>query len=193
MTGQLIFKNTRGKTLRGGHPMEEERFIKFSISFANGSTLLLNDPRRLAYVKILDENKLAALKKENGVDPLNNKFTFSMFKELLARRPNEKIKLALMNQSLIAGIGNMYANEICFAAKISPLRQNKKLTESEKKNLYAAIKKILAAATRLQMNDKEFDFKVYQRDGEKCRRCKGTVKRTVIDGRGTFFCPLCQK
>jgi formamidopyrimidine-DNA glycosylase len=98
-----------------------------------------------------------------------------------------------MDQEKIAGIGNLYANEICFSAKIAPMRINKTITVAERKKIHATIKKILTVAIRKQREGKEFDFKVYQRQGAKCANCSSKIKRINLGGRGTFFCPSCQK
>jgi formamidopyrimidine-DNA glycosylase len=193
ISGQIIVKPATGKITRGGHPMKDEKFIKFTIVFNDGTKLMLNDPRRFAYVKILDQQELKRLIEANGVEPLGAQFTLKKFSEILDTKKNDKIKLTLMDQGKIAGIGNIYANEICFSAKISPTRINKTITAVERKKLHATTKKILTVAIRKQREGKEFDFKVYQRQGEKCASCAGKVRRINLGGRGTFFCPLCQK
>lgn len=111
-----------------------------------------------------------------------------------------------MDQKKIAGVGNIYANEALFDAGIDPRRKAKKLSNEEIKKLYASILKVLkegikyggssenayvdALGGRGKMQE---HFKVYGKDGEKCPKCKGVIKRIALGGRGTFFCPKCQE
>ena len=111
-----------------------------------------------------------------------------------------------MDPKSIAGIGNIYADEILFASKIHPLRRNQDLSTEEIKNIFKNIKKILAKAIELrgtsvenyvdakgQKGEFEKKLKVYGREGEKCVKCGGEVKRIKIGGRSAHFCPSCQK
>lgn len=169
-----------------------------------------------------------------GIEPLSKSFTFKKFKEIIGKTANKikgaktalstfvrnnkgkneinaarslrlTIKQVLMNQTIIAGIGNIYSDEILFEARINPLRKVIELKIDELKKIYKAIKKILKNAIKFgEPNISEFgninpnqNFfsrikKVYQREGEKCVRCKTIIKRIKLSGRSSYFCPKCQ-
>ena len=170
--------------------------------------IFFDDSRRFAWVKFLDKPGLERfLNKQNfGPEPLKKSFTLRVFTKLLARRPNAKIKSLLMDQKFIAGIGNIYAQEACFFAGVRPTRLVKNLKEKEIKKLYRAIIKILKEAVRQQGTSSDVyvnlygkqggymeELKVYGREGKGCTRCGKTIKVMKLGGRGTRYCPVCQK
>ena len=211
MTGQLVFRDRRGKGLAGGHPIAfrgelPTKFTRAMFEFTDKSHLFFNDIRRFGWIKFADKKLYESETGKYGLEPLSKDFTFSAFKEKLKRYPNRKIKQLLMDQALIAGIGNIYADEVCFAAKVLPTRPANKLTEKEIKDLFKAIPRILklsiskkgtSADTYVTTSGAEGGMmkflKVYGRAGKKCRRCGGTVHKIRLGGRGTHFCPVCQK
>jgi formamidopyrimidine-DNA glycosylase len=159
-------------------------------------------------VKLVKTEEVSGyLKKENyGPEPLERGFTLKVFSDLLSGRSRKKIKPTLMDQTFVAGIGNLYTDEICFYAKIRPTRTIGSLTDNEIKKLFGGIKKILPEAIKYRGSsaDQYLDakgnpgafvprLKVYGREGEKCSRCDGVVKRIKIGGRSAHFCPKCQK
>ena len=189
LTGQLIFN---------GQP---SRYTRKVFNFDDGSRLIFNDARKFGWVKKLKETKTL----EEKFGPEAPDIKLNTFFELLRRRPNAKIKTLLMDQKFIAGIGNIYSDEILFAAKVHPLRRAKTLSEKEVKKIFQNIKKILKEAIRhhgssvesyLDACGKKGDFvkyhKVYQREGKKCGRCGGIIKRIKIGGRSAHFCEKCQ-
>ncbi len=128
-----------------------------------------------------------------------------VFKDVLSRRPNSKIKSLLMNQKFIAGIGNIYSDEILYAAKVHPLRRIKTLSNKEIEQIFQNIRKILNAAIKHQGSSVEYYIdacgkkgnfvkyhRVYQKEGRKCRRCAAIIERIKIGGRSARFCPGCQ-
>lgn len=144
--------------------------------------------------------------KSLGLEPLEKSFTFEKFKEALAKRKKGKIKQVLMDQTVIAGIGNIYSDETLWEAKVHPFEDVSKLSEDELKRIYQAIKKILKRAIevkgesisdfrRLSGEKGGFDplRKVYRREEEKCSRCGTIIKRIKLAGRSAHFCPNCQK
>ncbi|MDD2697103.1 MAG: DNA-formamidopyrimidine glycosylase [Candidatus Pacebacteria bacterium] len=190
LTGQLIFN---------GQP---SRYTRKVFNFDDGSILVFNDVRKFGWWRKLKNTKV--IEKRFGPEALE--IDFNAFKELLSRRPNAKIKPLLMDQKFIAGIGNIYSDEILFAAKIHPLRQVRTLTKEEMKKIHQNIKKILNEAIKHRGSSVEYyidacgkkgDYKryheVYQKEGEKCSRCGGIIKRIKIGGRSAHFCPKCQK
>ena len=204
LTGQLIYQSQKSK-VKSQNDLGPTRVV---FHFTDKSQLFFNDLRKFGYVKILDSKSLEdTLKKENyGPEPLEPQFTLEKFKQLLATRPREKIKPLLMDQTFIAGIGNLYSDEILFYAKVHPLRKVKELKSEEVKKLYQGIREILKAALkykgssidtyRMTTGEKgtyEFHRMVYRREGEKCKRCGATIKSVKIGGRLAHFCPGCQK
>jgi formamidopyrimidine-DNA glycosylase len=210
MTGQLIYE--RGKVLvAGGHTFPTladplpNKYSHVIISFADGGKLFFNDMRQFGYMELADEARLAAALASYGPEPLAQDFIFDVFNVALGKR-SIAIKAALLNQNIIAGIGNIYADESLFEAGIRPGRRVNSLKMTEKKALHAAIIKTLKKAMQYggttfshyrDADGKHGNFtrllKVYGRGGEICLRCKKTVlKKVKIAGRGTVFCPSCQ-
>ncbi len=103
-----------------------------------------------------------------------------------------KIRQEVMDQGVIAGIGNIYSSEILFEAGINPLKSVSKLSEEELKKIYWFIKKVLKRAVKLRGTSIAETKKIYGKEGEKCPRCKTIIKRTKSGGRSSFFCPKCQ-
>ncbi len=189
LTGQLIFN---------GKPSAHTRRVFY---FNDGTNLIFNDVRKFGWWKrVKDTSKI---EKEFGpeapdVDP-------STFKDMVKKHPKVKIKSLLMNQKVISGIGNIYSDEILFAAKINPLRKASSLDKQEIRQICLNIKKILAKAIKLRGTTSQdyldvygrtggyfSHLKVYGKEGEKCYRCQGLVKRVKIGGRSAHFCPNCQ-
>jgi formamidopyrimidine-DNA glycosylase len=214
MTGHLLFKS-KNPTLRELNFLEKDRFnsyIHFIFHFTDGSQVAFSDLRKFGRIKLIKAKISEILKdpkkyglEKNGPEPLSKKFSVQKLREILKKR-NKAIKLILMDQSLLAGIGNIYASEILFHAKIKPTRKAGKLTKKEIKKLYISIKKILTRAIKNKgssVNDyrdlsgKKGKFqnllKVYGRTGKKCYSCGRIIKRIKQGQRSTFFCPCCQK
>ncbi|MDD5121078.1 MAG: DNA-formamidopyrimidine glycosylase [Patescibacteria group bacterium] len=204
MTGQLLyFKNQQTfenyQNKKGAH---------FVYNFTDGSLIAHLDTRQFGYVKILKTKDLDNLFKKEafGPEPLAKNFTLKVFKNLLTKRPRTKIKPLLMDQAFIAGVGNIYAQEACWAAKIFPTRTAQSLTSQEVRALYLNLIKILCLAVScrgssvdnyLDTEGKQGEYvprlKVYNREGERCYRGDGVVKKMTLAGRGTYYCPNCQK
>lgn len=211
MTGQLIYVNKK-KITAGGHSLGKidfelpNKFTRVVINFSDGSELFFNDLRRFGYLKLTTgEEKDKILKSSFGIEPLTPDFKYQAFASLFVKRKTT-IKALLLNQKLIAGIGNIYADETCFCAGIRPDRRVEKISEVEKKKLFSCISKVLKLSiahrgttfnSYVDCDGKTGNFvsllKVYGRGGEKCYRCKGVIKKVRAAGRGTHFCPKCQK
>ncbi len=168
--------------------------------------LFFNDMRRFGYLRLFKTDDLSEfLDKEYGPEPLDKKFTLKKFEEVLKRRPNMKIKQLLMEQKLIAGVGNIYAQEACFMARVLPMRQAKSLKQIERKKIFNSFRKVMSEAIKyggtssenyLNLYGKQGDFvkrlKVYGRAKQKCRRCGAVLKTVKLGGRGTVYCEKCQ-
>ncbi len=190
MTGQLIYPGD-GKRSR----------VTFKLS--DGKDLDFNDQRLFAELRLLDDWR--SLKFIQGLGPEPFDLTPDKFKEMLASKKT-KIKPLLMDQTFISGVGNLYAAEALFRAGIRPERPASGLSDKEKENLFRQIKDTLNEAIQhkgssvdqyLQLSGKPGDYaryhKVYGRQGKPCLVCKTLIQRVSLGGRGTYFCPKCQK
>ncbi|MFA5047753.1 MAG: bifunctional DNA-formamidopyrimidine glycosylase/DNA-(apurinic or apyrimidinic site) lyase [Patescibacteria group bacterium] len=211
MTGQLVFKDKRGRGVSGGHPIAVKgelpnKFTRVSFAFKGGSQLFFNDIRRFGWIKLVDKKIKDQETAKYGLEPLEDDFTQANFKKALGRYPKRKIKQVLLDQTLIAGVGNIYADEACFAARILPTRPAESLKEKEIKDLWRAIPKILkfsiskkgtSADTYVTTSGEEGammkHLKVYGRNGERCKVCGEAIKKMRLAGRGTHYCLKCQK
>lgn len=212
MTGQLIYRFDH-KVFAGGHNLphftETDLPTKYSRviwSFNDGSKLYFNDMRKFGYLQIVDREKKEKTASAYGIEPLTKNFTVDNLKKVLAER-KAPVKAVLINQQLVSGIGNIYADEICFEAKIKPDRPAGKLTEEEIKILHKSANKIIEKAIKyggttfkdyVNAHGAKGNFveylKVYKREKQKCLRCKkGIISVKRVAGRGTRFCPVCQK
>ncbi|MDP2938149.1 MAG: bifunctional DNA-formamidopyrimidine glycosylase/DNA-(apurinic or apyrimidinic site) lyase [Candidatus Omnitrophota bacterium] len=190
MTGQLIYPGDGRKS-------------RVSFKLSDGKTLDFNDQRLFAELRLLDD--WHNLKFIQGLGPEPFDLTEEEFKKMLSNK-NTKIKPLLMNQTFISGVGNLYAAEVLFRAKIHPERPAASLSDKEKENLFKEIKDTLNEAIEhkgssvdqyLQLSGEAGDYvkyhKVYDREGKPCLVCKSPIKRISLGGRGTYFCPKCQK
>lgn len=205
MTGQTIYKKTTDYRLP---TTVENKHTHVIFNFTDGNRLLFNDLRQFGYLKLVKSAELSDYftREGFGPEPLDKNFTLMDFEALLAKKPTARIKQFLMDPKIIAGIGNIYADEVLFFSRVHPLRPVVSLKKAEIKRLYEGIKKILLAAIKLKgtsSNDYLDAFgqkgkfaaklKVYGKEGEKCVKCKGRIIRIKIGGRSAHFCPVCQK
>lgn len=199
MTGRMLLAGKK-------EPPTKHTHIVFELS--GGRNLFFEDYRKFGFVKLLKENDLEKYLacQGYGPEPFAKNFSYATMKACLLAHKNKRLKDILMDQTCIAGIGNIYAAEICFFAKVRPDRKIADITEAEFKKIYDGTKKILAdaIANRGTSADAYVDaygkqgtfvpkLKVYDREGEKCLRCGGIVKKEKLGGRGTYWCPACQK
>lgn len=212
MTGQLIFVPTKGKKIVGGHPdktiagEQPNKFTRLILEFSDHSKLYFNDLRKFGWVRLVDDKQLKDLTKKIGLEPLSKIFTEQALSDIFKRFPNRTIKQILMDQTLIAGIGNIYADESCFTAKLMPNRIIKTLNKKDIERLHSAIKDILKLA--VQKKGTSFrDYrradgapggfvpylKVYGRPEQPCKICNQPIQKIKHNGRGTHFCKHCQK
>lgn len=193
MTGQLIFSENKEK-------IKSTRVI---FKLDNGY-LIFNDARKFAWIKIVKKEEIENYFLKLGKEPFDKDFTFDYLKEIV-KKSSKPIKILLMDQTKIAGIGNIYANEALFLARINPQRKAKSLNETEIKNLYKTIKNVLRKGIKLGGASVRFYIRpdkskgnfqekvfVYKREGKNCYICGKIIKRIKLGGRSTFFCSRCQ-
>lgn len=213
MSGQLIWREKSGRLRIGGHPIPrgiENLPNKYShvVFITDRGTLFFNDQRQFGFVKLVATAKLESWLEHEGYgpEPLDSLFTIEHFLSILKTHQQKRLKPTLLDQSVIAGIGNIYADETCFLGKVRPSRRIASLTLVERKAVYKGLRYILtlaiekkgttADAYRTATGDKGSMLpflKVYGRDGEKCKRCNCVITKTVLAGRGTHYCPTCQR
>jgi len=196
LTGRLL---VRKKSV----PKDDWQHV--TISLSGNKELRFADLRKFGWIRLLnDNNALEKLLSEFGPEPLNG-LTLRKFKEILASS-GRAVKLVLMDQKKIGGVGNIYANDALFLARIDPRRPAKEIAEKETKKLLRALEKVLKAGIKYRGASDQYyldalgrkgsyqdHFLTYGREGKKCFDCKGKIKKIKIGGRGTFYCPRCQK
>lgn len=205
LTGRLLVREK-------GDSKDDWQRVVFSLS--DGKELRFADLRKFGWIKLVRNKKeLDILLADFGPEPFGSalsrsseKLTLRKFKEILTST-SRPIKVLLMDQKKIAGVGNIYASEALFLAKVHPRRLAKHLSQSEQIALYKAIKKVLKLGIKYRGASDQYyldalgrkgkyqeHFLVYGQEGKPCpRKCKGVVKKIKLGGRGTYFCPHCQK
>jgi formamidopyrimidine-DNA glycosylase len=170
---------------------EPPRFARAAISFTDGSRVVLDDPRALSTIDVHPAG--ADLSFGLGPEPSDEMLTAEYLQSALAKRRGP-IKPALLDQTLIAGLGNIYAAESLWHAKISPRAPASSLTKKQLTLLLSSIRKVIDRATGARYTDESVSrLAVYDRVGKPCRRCRTPIERIVQAGRSTYFCPKCQR
>jgi formamidopyrimidine-DNA glycosylase len=179
----------------------------FACKFNDNSWLIFNDTRRFGFVDLIESKNITKHKMlaKLGCEPLGDDFNFTNLQPKLAHK-NMNIKTAMMDNEIVVGVGNIYISESLFDAKILPTRQASSLKAAEIKKLITSIKKIIAQAIKMggssisdYVNAKgdlgyfQNSHKVYGRQGQNCLLCKNLIKKIVLNGRSSFYCPQCQK
>ncbi len=213
MSGQLIWRSRTGRLRVGGHPIPHgiehlpNNYSHVIFTTTHG-TLFFNDQRQFGFVKLVRTNQLEQWLENQGYgpEPLSDDFTLGVFEGILKRHRVKRIKPTLMDQTVIAGIGNIYADESLFYARVRPTRRIKTLTPTEQRDLWRGIRHVMNLAIKHKgttadayrtangQKGKMMPFlRVYGRAGQPCRRCNGTIKKITLAGRGTHYCPRCQR
>jgi formamidopyrimidine-DNA glycosylase len=193
MTGQLM-------TRLAGDPVVPHTHVFFGLD--DGRELRYTDVRRFGRMLLVPESKIAVFRERLGAEPLE-----ITLKEFCARFGSRgaRVKALLLDQGILRGVGNIYADESLFRARIHPARIARKLTQVQLAALHQSVRKILTDAIRLRGssvsdyvdsdgNRGEFQFRhrVYQREGKPCVRCGEKIRRVIVAGRSSHFCPRCQ-
>ncbi len=207
----LIHMKMTGHIMYGNYNKTDpfNRHIRLIFYLSNGKTLDLCDSRKFAKITLLDTETMHDTEHLKGIgpEPLSKDFTFTVFKNQLNKKPQGKIKLVLMDQSIIAGIGNIYADESLWRAGIHPENLVKNITEIKLKELYKSIHTTLSRSIDFggdSMSDYrnihgergkfQEQHRAYRKTGTACSKpkCKGKIVRIVVGGRGTHFCNVHQ-
>lgn len=213
MTGQLVFVS-RAARFGAGHPTKSlvaklpDKSTRVTISFKDGSKLFFNDQRKFGWMLLVPTPEVINLDliSKAGPEPLSLDFTWQQLGVRLKKRSGSAIKAALLDQSVIAGIGNIYADESLWGAKIHPATRAGDLSPAEVRRLHREIKHVLKMAidaggstdrnyVNAEGNTGSYlSFaRVFRREGLSCPRCGHEVEKIRLNGRGTHFCPFCQR
>ena len=213
MTGQLVFVSPRER-FGAGHPNDSlvghlpDKSTRVTLTFTDGSRLFFNDQRKFGWMKLLPTVEVPNIDfmQKVGPEPLEADFDWQLMKTRLMRRKNTNIKAALHDQTVIAGVGNIYADESLWGAKIHPTTLVKSLSDDQIKALHTALVAVLrlSIAKGGSSNHTYVDAEgnrgsymsfahVFRREGQPCDRCGTIIEKTRVAGRGTHICPYCQR
>ncbi len=213
MTGQLVFRS-KTKRFGAGHPNASlvgdlpDKSTRVVITFTDGSQLFFNDQRKFGWMRLLPTVEVEQLDffQKVGPEPLTADFTAAQFSSRLQRRAKSGIKAVLLDQTVVAGIGNIYADESLWAAKIHPETKVQDVPASQIKALYTQLRRILQLAIEkggstdrnyVNAEGKRGSYlsfaQVFRRQDQPCPRCGTTIIKLKVAGRGTHICPYCQK
>ena len=214
MTGQLVYRPNSGKGFGGGHPNDSlidklpNKSTRVTIKLSDG-ILFFNDQRKFGWVKLEKSQGLYrnnAFLSKLGPEPLEDSYTFELFNSAIQRHPNTSIKAAILDQTVLAGVGNIYADESLFAARIHPLTKAGLVSTIKLKRLYKSIREVMSLSISLGgSSDRNYVnakgnkgsylkfAKVFRKEGSPCPECGGVIKKIRAAGRGTHICPRCQK
>ena len=210
MTGRFYFTKNRDRKINTSFYNNTDIITKhdhLKIKF-NKLSLIYNDIRKFGFIKRIHNKNIATISHLSrlGHEPLSNKFNFNYLKSKIFNKKSS-IKNLLMNQSIVAGLGNIYVNETLFFCKIHPEKIGYKIKDKDIRKLVSAIKKILRNAiiaggstinnyhnSEGKTGSYQKNFKVYDREGKECLRmsCYGKIRRLIRSGRSIFYCSKCQ-
>lgn len=209
MTGQLVFVDGSSR-FGAGHPNDSlinnlpDKSTRVTFDLDDGSHLYFNDQRKFGWVRLMPTAEVPNIDfmKKVGPEPLEADFTAAQFAERFKRRARTTIKAAILDQSVIAGVGNIYADESLWGAKIHPARLVGTITNAEFKKLYTEVRAVMnlsiekgGSTNRNYVNAEGkkgsyMDFaRVFRREGLECPRCGTEIIKIRVAGRGTHICP----
>jgi formamidopyrimidine-DNA glycosylase len=214
MTGQLVFRGD--ETWAAGHPTDSfvaelpDRSTRIEFKLSGDAKLFFNDQRKFGWVKLLPTIEVENIDflKKVGPEPLSGDPKLGqVFLTNIRRHNNSVIKAALLDQTVVAGIGNIYADESLWAAKVHPATRVRDLSDAKLKNI---LKQAIAVMTKsiesggstmknyIRADGSKGDYlekfaQVFRREGQPCRRCGTIIEKIRVAGRGTHICPHCQK
>lgn len=213
MTGQLVFRSLIEK-FGAGHPNDSlighlpDKSTRVTINFSDSSQLFFNDQRKFGWMRLLPTIEIENLSffKKVGPEPLSSDFTWQVLQKRMLRRTKSNVKSVLLDQTVLAGVGNIYADESLWGAKIHPSTFVSDLKSVQFKKLHEELLFVLklsiekgGSTDRNYVNAEGkrgsyMDFaRVFRREGQACPRCGSEIIKTRVAGRGTHLCPKCQK
>ena len=211
MTGQLVYRGD--ENFGAGHPNESlignlpDKSTRVTFTFSDGSHLYFNDQRKFGWIKLLPTSEVQHMPfmQKVGPEPLEEAFTYDVFESRMMRRKSSAVKAVLLDQTVLAGIGNIYADEALWGAKIHPATKVSEISKAKLKKLHAEIIYVLklsiekgGSTDRNYVNAEGkrgsyMDFaRVFRKENLPCPRCGTTIVKTRVAGRGTHTCPKCQ-
>lgn len=215
MTGQLVFVAANQSDRFGaGHPNESlvaklpDTSTRVVLDFSDGSKLYFNDQRKFGWMRLMPILAVEDLPffQKLGPEPMASSTTNAMLRARFTNRKNSMIKAALLDQSVLAGVGNIYADEALWGAKIHPRTRVGQLSNSELNTLFTELRSIMEQAIASGgSTDKNYVnadgqkgsylqiARVFRREGQLCKRCQTTIEKIRIVSRGTHICSACQK
>ncbi len=213
MTGQLVFVD-KNKKFGGGHPTSSllgqlpDKSTRVVLDFTDGSKLFFNDQRKFGWMRLLPTLEVPEIDfmKKVGPEPLDDDFTVDKFIDRLKTRKNSPIKAVLLDQEVLAGVGNIYADESLWGAKIHPLMPVNKVPRTKLVTLYNSLRDVLNLSIKkggstdrnyVDSQGKKGSYlgfaNVFRKDGQPCPRCGTEIIKIRAAGRGTHICPREQK
>lgn len=228
MTGQLIFapalnsiihnlpstSNDPADRFAGGHPNDSlindlpDKSTRVIIVFTDGSKLFFNDQRKFGWVRLIANTEIFSIDffKKLGPDALGSDLNGEILFKRMQRRKNSPVKAVILDQTILAGVGNIYTDESLWGAKINPATPVKLLSQKQIDKLYKEIVFVMKLSIEkggstdknyVDAEGKKGSYlkfaKVFRREGQECPRCGSIIEKTRVVGRGTHFCPSCQK
>lgn len=212
MTGQLVYRGE--ESFGAGHPNDSlvgilpDRSTRVTIEFEDGSTLYFNDQRKFGWMKLFPTFEVPNIDfmKRFGPEPLEMHFTSDQFIDRMRRRNRSTIKAALLDQTVIAGVGNIYADESLWAALVHPAARVETVSDTKLKKLLTVLRTVLDLSIEkggstdrnyVNVEGKKGSYisfaKVFRKEGTPCQRCGDTIIKTRVASRGTHLCPTCQR
>lgn len=213
MTGQLVYRSDHER-FGAGHPNASlvgglpDRSTRVTFTFDDKSQLFFNDQRKFGWVRLLPTIEVEHLDffQKVGPEPLAADFSPTDFSKRLDRRSKSGIKAVLLDQTVIAGVGNIYADESLWAAKIHPETRVMEISAAKRRALYTALRDVMTLSIEkggstdrnyVNAEGKRGSYltfaNVFRREGRPCPRCGTVIIKTRVAGRGTHICPHCQK
>lgn len=213
MTGQLVF-DSLDSHFGAGHPNDSligqlpDKSTRVYLTFNDHSKLYFNDQRKFGWIKLYPINQIdqIAFMKNLGPEPLAKDFTWQKLKARLLIRPKSYIKPVLIDQSILAGVGNIYADETLWKARVNPMTRVNQLSDTKIKQIFESLQSVLrlslekgGSTDRNYVNAEGkkgsyLDFaSVYGRQGQPCLRCQKPIVKIKLAGRGTHYCRYCQR
>lgn len=214
MTGQLVYRSIDDQTRFGaGHPSSSlvgdlpDKSTRVTLDCGDGK-LFFNDQRKFGWMRLIPTIEVPNIDffKKVGPEPLEDSFSSDDFVSRFLRKKNSNIKAALLDQTVIAGVGNIYADESLFAARIHPKTLVRNLSRKQLRYLYDELRAVLIRSIEaggstdrnyVDAEGKKGSYlsiaKVFRREGQLCQRCGTIIEKIRVAGRGTHICPQCQK